>query len=387
MRRKNKQSSQNGIINKLPKGNFHYGSKIFGYLGYDPSIGSAQLEGRYRRARHTDSRGYLADREVATSIRAWHLLLSDKPSASHSTATRSSFSWAWALARWSRLGSLASDGSSLNGTNRNISGMDNARLLVGKLSDLSRFSVGLAATLFGTVVMASSASAATTLCDQYAATDIKNGYRVQNNVWNPAGGTQCITVTAKGFRVSTATNSQPTNSAPASYPSIFYGWHWGAQSPDTILPLQAGLATSIKTSVAMSYPKGAVFVAAYDIWYDTTGQTSGQNDGAEITVWLKHHDSIQPYGSQVATNVAIAGAHWDVWQGVGTNGSISWTTVYYVRRKATNYASFRPSEFYNDAVRRGFAKDSWYLTSIQAGFGIWQQGKGLKVRKFSVSGM
>ena len=43
------------------------------------------------------------------------------------------------------------------------------------------------------------------------------------------------------------------------------------------------------------------------------------------------------------------------------------------------------SSFFNDAVSRGYASTSWFLTSIQAGFEPWVSGVGLTVNSFSVT--
>ena len=43
------------------------------------------------------------------------------------------------------------------------------------------------------------------------------------------------------------------------------------------------------------YPNnGSVYDAAYDIWFDPTARTDGQNTGAELMVWLNHTGSVQP---------------------------------------------------------------------------------------------
>ena len=42
-------------------------------------------------------------------------------------------------------------------------------------------------------------------------------------------------------------------------------------------------------------------------------------------------------------------------------------------------------EFINDIRNRGAITNSWYLTSIQAGFEPWQGGAGLAVTSFSAA--
>jgi len=231
------------------------------------------------------------------------------------------------------------------------------------------------------VVTTQTASADTTLCDQFASMPIQNGrYIVQNNRWG-SSATQCIDVTGAGFSVTQQDGTKATNGAPNSYPSIYYGCHYGNCSSGTTLPLQASTSAfaAITTSVTMTYPSAGTWDAAYDIWFDPTPRTNGQNTGAEIMVWLNHQGGIQPVGSQVAT-VTLAGGTWAVWE-----GNVGWNVVSYVRTSATSSARYPVATFFNDAVHRGFAQTSWFLTSIQAGFEPWQGGVGLAVNAFTVT--
>jgi hypothetical protein len=240
------------------------------------------------------------------------------------------------------------------------------------------FVVGIASSPVATT---QTAFADTRLCDQFATTSISGGrYIVQNNRWGTSA-MQCINVTSTGFSVTQADGSNATNGAPKSYPSVYYGCHFGNCSSGTILPMQAAANgfSSISTSVSMSYPSAGTWDAAYDIWFDPTARTNGQNTGAEIMVWLNHQGTIQPVGSQVAT-VSLNGATWNVWE-----GNIGWNVVSYVRQSTTGSMSFSVSSFFNDAVSRGFASTSWFLTSIQAGFEPWVSGVGLTENSFSVT--
>src|SRR5439155_10182006 len=176
-----------------------------------------------------------------------------------------------------------------------------------------------------------------------------------------------IDTTANGFTVTRADHNKATNGAPAAYPSVYFGCHFGNCSSGSGLPLQASTSafTGIRTSVAMSYPSAGVWDAAYDIWFDPTARTTGQNTGAEIMVWLNHQGSIQPVGSRMAT-VSIAGSTFDVWF-----GNTGWNVVSYVRTSATGSLDFAVNDFYADAISRGWAQRAWFLTSIQAGFEPW----------------
>ena len=230
------------------------------------------------------------------------------------------------------------------------------------------------------VVGVSPASAAVT-CAKFGSLTVQNGrYVVQNNVWG-ADTAQCVDTTTSGFTITRADHNKPTNGAPAAYPSAFFGCHWGNCSSGSGLPQQASSSgfTSIRTNVNLSYISSGTWDAAYDIWFDPTPRTNGQNTGAEIMVWLNRRGTIQPVGSRVAT-VSIAGSTWDVWF-----GNVGWNVVSYVRTSAATSASFAVNDFYSNAISRGFAQRAWYLTSIQVGFEPWVGGAGLAVNSFSVT--
>lgn len=250
-----------------------------------------------------------------------------------------------------------------------------------------RLAAAAAASLLGTGVAiaagstgAAAAPAGTVICDQYGSATSPDGrYIVQNNRWGSTTE-QCVTLTAGGFTVSRSAANVPTNGAPAGYPSIYWGCHYGNCTPGFApIQLSSSAYAGVATSVSMSYPSSGQWNAAYDIWLDPTPRTTGQNTGAEIMVWLNHQGLPQPVGSRVAT-VSLAGGTWDVWF-----GNIGWNVVSYVRTSATGSISFPASTFTNDAISRGYASRSWYLTSIQAGFEPWTGGAGLAVTAFSVT--
>ncbi|WP_432510318.1 GH12 family glycosyl hydrolase domain-containing protein [Kineococcus sp. SYSU DK001] len=222
------------------------------------------------------------------------------------------------------------------------------------------------------------AAAATALCDQYAkATTADGRYRIQNNRWGTSAQ-QCIEPTATGFTVTRADGTAPTTGAPKSYPSIYWGCHYADCTPGfSPVPAAGSTFGSIRTSVAMTYPARGEWDAAYDLWFDPTPRTDGQNTGAEVMVWLNHAGRPQPVGSKVGT-VTLAGATWDVWF-----GNTGWNVVSYVRQTPTATLEFAVSTFFDDALARGWVDRSWYLTSVQAGFEPWTGGTGLAVTSFS----
>ena len=241
--------------------------------------------------------------------------------------------------------------------------------------------VVIVGALVGGMTAAVAPAQAVATCEKFATLTIQGGrYNVQNNVWG-ADTTQCIDSTSSGFTITQANHNKPTNGAPAAYPSVYFGCHYGNCTSGSGLPLQASTSAfaGIRSSVGMSYPGSGTWNAAYDLWFDPTPRTDGQNTGAEIMIWLNHQGSIQPIGSRVSS-VNLAGATWDVWF-----GNIGWNVVSYVRTSATSSLDYPVNDFYGDAVNRGYAQRAWYLTSIQAGFEPWIGGAGLAVNSFSVT--
>ncbi|MFE2021817.1 RICIN domain-containing protein [Streptomyces sp. NPDC059499] len=235
----------------------------------------------------------------------------------------------------------------------------------------------LASTLGAVATSASPAVAAPVLCDQYASTAIQDGkYVVQNNRWG-ASTRQCIDVRADGFAITASDHNNPTNNVPAGYPSIYAGCHYGNCTSGSGLPLRVQDFGNVRSSVAMARPDSGEWNASYDLWFDPTPRSDGQNTGAELMIWLDHRGRPQPIGSKVATTT-IEGAAWDVWV-----GNIGWNVISYVRTSGTGSLDFAVRSFTDDAVSRGQIQRSWYLTSVQAGFEPWIGGAGLAVDDFS----
>ncbi|MFC1415231.1 GH12 family glycosyl hydrolase domain-containing protein [Streptacidiphilus cavernicola] len=230
------------------------------------------------------------------------------------------------------------------------------------------------------VAAAGPAHADTTICDQFGSTAVSNGaYIVQNNEWGDSIQ-QCIDVSNDGFSVTTGNHDVGTGGAPAAYPSIYAGCHYGNCSSGNGLPQQVSSFTNPQSSVAFTTASGS-WDSSYDIWFDTQANPSGQNDGEELMIWANHQGPPSPFGSKVGT-VSLEGATWDVWEG-RQGSSPAWNTVSYVRQSGTNALTVNIKDFTNDSVSRGYLQPAWYMTSVQFGFEPWQGGPGLAVNSFS----
>ncbi|MEU7839593.1 cellulose binding domain-containing protein [Micromonospora sp. NPDC049114] len=236
----------------------------------------------------------------------------------------------------------------------------------------------LVASSLVAVAVSGSASADTQICEQYGSTVIQGRYVVQNNRWGTSAQ-QCLNVTSNGFEITTQNGSSPTNGAPTAYPSIFLGCHYTNCSPGTNLPIQVSQISSATSSISYRYVSGATYDAAYDIWLDPSPKRDGVNQ-MEIMIWLNRQGPIQPIGSVVGTT-NLAGRTWEVWR--GSNGSNN--VISYVAPSPISSLNFSVLDFINDTRNRGAITNSWYLTSIQAGFEPWQGGVGLAVTSFSAN--
>src|SRR4051794_31006712 len=162
----------------------------------------------------------------------------------------------------------------------------------------------LAVAAIATAIVTSPAHADTQICDQFGSTTIQGRYVVQNNRWGTSAQ-QCINVTATGFSITSQQGSNPTNGAPVSYPSVYYGCHYTNCSPGTNLPMQLSRISSVTSSINYQFVSGAIYDASYDIWLDPSPKTDGVNQ-QEIMIWFNRQGSIQPIGSVVG-NATIGG--------------------------------------------------------------------------------
>ncbi|MEV8096916.1 RICIN domain-containing protein [Kitasatospora sp. NPDC085879] len=240
----------------------------------------------------------------------------------------------------------------------------------------------LAAAAALPVVAAPPAGAATQLCDTFGSVRIAGGrYIVQNNNWGDSTQ-QCLSVTDTGFSISSESHNRPTNGAPASYPSVYAGCHYTNCTTGSGLPLQVSAFGNPQTSVAYRTIGSGEWDAAYDIWFDSSPNPSGQNNGAELMIWGNHRGAPQPAGQKIGT-ADLAGATWDVWEGRLTNGGIGWNVVSYVRQQGTGSLTVDIKDFTSDSANRGYLDRAWYMTSVQFGFEPWIGGTGLAVDSFS----
>ena len=233
----------------------------------------------------------------------------------------------------------------------------------------------------------SSEAATTTLCNFQTAPVDGGSYTVNNNEWG-SSAPECITTNGNAeFRVANSSIQNGRDGAPGGYPHIYKGCDYGACTSGSGLPIRVSRirAGTVTTSWRTSQPGGrSIYNAAYDIWFNKSPSTGGgQANGTELMIWLNRHGPKHPYGSEVASDVSIGGRSYSVWFG-GRTGRYG-TVTYLMNSGARSVRNLDLRPFEANAVGRGYLRKSWYLISVEAGFEVWQRGRGLATKSFSVT--
>jgi hypothetical protein len=244
-----------------------------------------------------------------------------------------------------------------------------------------------AGAVVAALIGGSAHAATTTLCQEQTASVGGGTYTVQNNEYD-SSASECVTTDGNAdFTVANSGIDNATNGSPGAYPSIYQGCHWGNCSSGglTSTPIEVSNLTSgkVTTSWSTTQPGGSSdYDVAYDIWFNQTPTTSGQPNCTELMVWLNHNGPVQPFGSQVASNVSLGGHTYNIWEGQQS----SWDTVTYdMTSAATSVSGLDIGTLAQDMVSRGYTKASCYLIDVEAGFELWQGGAGLATNSFSVT--
>ena len=221
---------------------------------------------------------------------------------------------------------------------------------------------------------------ATTNCQQQGAIPVPGGeFTIQTNEWN-SNLPQCVTYTGgTAWSVSTANFNLQPGGAPATYPSIYKGCHWGNCTSNSGLPIQISNLGSAVSSWSTTQPASGAYDVAYDIWINSTPTTNGQPDGTEVMIWLNSRGGVGPFGSQTGTSNA-AGHSWNVF----TGRQVSWNIISYVLQGGgTSFTNLDVAALLRDAVARGSINPNHFLIDSEVGFEIWNGGQGLATNSYS----
>jgi len=164
-----------------------------------------------------------------------------------------------------------------------------------------------------------------------------------------------------------------------AYPNIFRGCSWGLCSPRSGLPARAGRLQKLSTSWYTTLHASGRWAAAYDIWFDRKNQITGQNNGAELMIWL----NTRGFPADRAPIVRVDHTRWRVQRWVVIRGGKRWNYIQFRRVHPTNHVHrLGLVPFIRVCQRYGWIRPSWWLTSVEAGFEIWRGGAGLATTRF-----
>lgn len=213
------------------------------------------------------------------------------------------------------------------------------------------------------------------LCEKYWTEPLAGGeYILQNNVWG-AETEQCIEqIGTVGFQITTSEHQRKIGQAPASYPSIYKGCHYGECTYASGFPVQVFNINEARFEWSFTPVRGGIWNAVAEAFINV-GKTTGHPDGAELMLWF---DSVgvAPAGEMVDV-IQIDKEIWEVWV-----VHLEWTLITYRRRSPTNMVKLSLQPFFNDALERNYISKDWYIMGWQVGFEIWHGGVGLKSNTF-----
>lgn len=174
-----------------------------------------------------------------------------------------------------------------------------------------------------------------------------------------------------------------------AYPNISSGWQWGRYTTGSpgaanfAYPVQVRREGEPRTSVRVRLGPGR-YNAAYDIWFSKTAKTPVmQNDGTELMIWFVH-PGLKTHTDRVVT---LDGVRWDVMAWTMFHNGVHWHYVAYVAHARRTAMSGSLVPFFADAIRHGALSLNWYLTAIDFGFELVQNGKGNAVTSYSLTGV
>ena len=206
---------------------------------------------------------------------------------------------------------------------------------------------------------------------------------------NPFGTTQrlCLEVygTRPGFRI---LNSLRPERSVEAYPFTGVGCAYSLCSPGTDLPRRVGdLSPRTDTSWTWWGTTSGYWNASYDIWFDTRDQTTTQDNGAELMIWLR-----TPAGYPAGRLVRVGNnwfrfMHWKTGHQVCHAGRCqlqTWNYIQFRFLRTTHWVrGLRLLPFIRFASRQRLISPSWWLTSVHAGYELWGGGRGLATTWFN----
>ena len=225
----------------------------------------------------------------------------------------------------------------------------------------------------------------TLLCRPYDRRTVKRSgtsYILRNDVFSTDH--ECLKVHNRGvgFTVVKSTANAHTGDTDA-FPEVVYGCAWGLCSPGSMLPRRVTRFAQLKSSWSTSWRKApGHFDVAYDIWFGHRGTIHGQALGAELMIWLGTKRFGVPTQNPI---LRIGGQRYYYARHKACNDFGCWNYILFRRVTPTAHVQhlnlmpfIRKAQHFNQVGKH------WWLKSIDAGFEIWNGGRGLGVHNFEV---
>lgn len=231
---------------------------------------------------------------------------------------------------------------------------------------------------------------------------INNGHGNYLNVYNAPDASTCI-VAEKHHDNWYVTGASGT--ALWGYPNISSGIEWGrytcydgrSASPASPgskcmrYPVRESNDGTPVTSVGHIWSHLLAGNVSYDIWFNRTWVTPsklGQNNGAEIMIWLQHPGL--PVRGVLWTSTIQGHRYYVMGARVTLNGK-SWNRLDYVAvHPMTSFPRTRLNLFFRDAIAHGRLSARWYLTAVDFGEEIARVrpgGYGISVEGYMLAGV
>jgi hypothetical protein len=193
---------------------------------------------------------------------------------------------------------------------------------------------------------------------------------------NYGGGRECLAVRGRWPNFTVTHSPVPTwHAKPQAYPFILRGCSWGTCSPDSGLPRRVSmLRRPVATWDTTQVPHGR-WDAAFDIWIGRHPMTTGQARGAELMIWLGARRIKVPARTRI---VRIDHARWYLEHWRACHLGDCWNYVQFRRvRPVLDVRRLPLLPFVHRAEKKGWVSPGWWLENIEAGFELWQGGRGL----------
>jgi len=241
--------------------------------------------------------------------------------------------------------------------------------------------LALSAVAFASATLAKPVASPVTLTGAFDCTPA-GAFTLCQNQWGASAGVGSQNSTlfkASGNSVSWATNwtwaNGPNN--VKSYANVVH---------NTAMGMQLSAIKSAPTNWIWDYKTISSDIRAdvsYDIWtgVPSSGSPASTASSFEIMIWLSGKGGIQPVGSQILSNVEIAGHQWNLWSGPNSN----WTVLSFVSANG-DIKDFDVDlkKFFDYLIANQGVDATQYLQAIQTGTEPFVGTADLIIENFSV---